>query len=97
MAKATDPVCGMTVDTGTAAARSTFDGESYFFCSVHCRDQFDANPERYARIRAADAPEPHKDGDAPFTQSGGITAPKFGSAGSGGAEYEPIREDRDRS
>jgi len=26
--------------------------------------------------------------EAPHTTSGGITAPKFGSAGSGGAEYE---------
>ncbi|HEV8150538.1 MAG TPA: heavy metal-binding domain-containing protein [Gemmatimonadales bacterium] len=27
--------------------------------------------------------------EPPYTKSGGIVAPKFGSAGSGGAEYEP--------
>ncbi len=29
------------------------------------------------------------DANPPRTTKGGITAPKFGSAGSGGAEYEP--------
>jgi hypothetical protein len=37
--------------------------------------------------------EPGKDaGNPPRTTSGGITAPKFGAAGSGGAEFEPGAE-----
>jgi hypothetical protein len=33
--------------------------------------------------------DPLRGGNPPRTTSGGITAPKFGSAGSGGAELEP--------
>jgi hypothetical protein len=34
--------------------------------------------------------------EPPYTKSGGIVAPKFGSAGSGGAEHEPGPERHDR-
>lgn len=34
--------------------------------------------------------------EPPYTKSGGIVAPKFGSAGSGGAEYERGPETHDR-
>jgi len=40
------------------------------------------------RAPSGDAVEPNP----PRTTKGGITAPKFGSAGSGGAEYEPGSE-----
>ena len=33
--------------------------------------------------------DPLHGGNPPHTTRGGITAPKFGSAGSGGAEFEP--------
>lgn len=33
--------------------------------------------------------------EPPHTTKGGVTAPKFGSAGSGGAEYEPVPEQHD--
>ena len=42
-----DPVCGMMVDDQTAAARSTYQGRTYFFCSQDCKDTFDANPSKY--------------------------------------------------
>lgn len=35
--------------------------------------------------------------EPPRTTQKGITSPKFGSAGSGGAEYEPIPEQHDDS
>ncbi|MGH2904603.1 MAG: permease [Solirubrobacteraceae bacterium] len=41
---ATDPVCGMTVDRAKAI-RKDFAGESFFFCSRHCADAFEADPE----------------------------------------------------
>jgi P-type Cu+ transporter len=44
---ATDPVCGMTVDTAGAIQRSRA-GETYSFCSEHCAEAFAADPERYA-------------------------------------------------
>jgi len=41
---ATDPVCGMRVDR-SKALRALHAGRSYFFCSEHCRAQFEANPD----------------------------------------------------
>ena len=42
-----DVVCGMQVDPSKAAATSTFDGRTYFFCCAGCRKKFDADPGRY--------------------------------------------------
>ena len=44
-----DPVCGMQVDPRTAAAQSTYNGKTYYFCSEACRQQFDKNPAQHAR------------------------------------------------
>jgi Cu+-exporting ATPase len=69
MAKVKDPVCGMSVDTQTAAARSTYAGQAYYFCSTACKQQFDEKPAKFV-------------------------SPKFGSATSGGGEYEPLPGDK---
>ena len=37
---ARDPVCGMTVDPGKAAATVEFDGQPYYFCSKGCATKF---------------------------------------------------------
>lgn len=92
MAKVKDPVCGMLVDTETAAY-SNFMGTMYYFCTPECRDLFAANPSRYAS-RSADSAAERDEPDVekhepPFTKEGPIVAPKFGSAGSGGLEFEP--------
>jgi Cu+-exporting ATPase len=42
-----DPVCGMTVTTATAAARTEYRGRVYAFCNVSCQKAFEADPERY--------------------------------------------------
>ena len=42
-----DPVCGMEVTYETAQARSEYDGQTYYFCSLDCKEQFDQNPENY--------------------------------------------------
>ena len=34
-----DPICGMTVDTATAILAER-DGETFYFCSEHCRQKF---------------------------------------------------------
>jgi len=53
---ATDPVCGMKIDPGTAAAhRSTAAGIVYF-CSTGCATAFDSEPGRYAAAATAGAP-----------------------------------------
>jgi Cu+-exporting ATPase len=48
MANVTDPVCGMSIDPGKAAATEEYRGKRYFFCSTACRDQFKAQPEKFA-------------------------------------------------
>lgn len=47
MGKATDPVCGMQIETSGAAGQSEFEGRTYYFCSLACKDSFDANPARF--------------------------------------------------
>jgi YHS domain-containing protein len=47
-----DPVCGMMVNPELAQYTSDFQGETYYFCSAACKEQFDRNPAAYAR-RAA--------------------------------------------
>ena len=40
--KAKDPVCGMMVDTATAPAKGTYDGETVYFCAEACKKTFEA-------------------------------------------------------
>jgi uncharacterized membrane protein YraQ (UPF0718 family)/YHS domain-containing protein len=56
---ATDPVCGMSVDRAKAL-RSDALGGAHFFCSEHCRSQFEADPARYVdgKDHAARSPAP---------------------------------------
>jgi uncharacterized membrane protein YraQ (UPF0718 family)/YHS domain-containing protein len=59
---ATDPVCGMKVDR-SKALQTQYAGRTYFFCSEHCRSQFQADPDGYTRKGAAPA-EAHAAGHA---------------------------------
>ncbi|HNJ38719.1 MAG TPA: YHS domain-containing protein, partial [Nitrosomonas sp.] len=45
---ATDPVCGMHVDTSTEKYRAEHDHQVYYFCSAHCHGKFVAAPETYS-------------------------------------------------
>jgi YHS domain-containing protein len=54
---ATDPVCGMKVDR-SKAVRLEHAGHTYFFCSEHCRSQFEADPAAYTRKQAATSGTP---------------------------------------
>lgn len=45
-----DPVCGMEVDEVRAKATgltSEYQGKTYYFCSVDCKEQFDSNPAEF--------------------------------------------------
>lgn len=44
---ATDPVCGMTVDTSAGKPRHDHGGETYHFCGQGCCDRFAADPQHY--------------------------------------------------
>jgi uncharacterized membrane protein YraQ (UPF0718 family)/YHS domain-containing protein len=49
---ATDPVCGMRIETATAPTRLTHNGVTRHFCSDRCREKFERNPARFAKIAA---------------------------------------------
>ncbi|RPI78430.1 MAG: YHS domain-containing protein [Chloroflexi bacterium] len=42
-----DPVCGMQIDPNTAAGKSEYKGQTYYLCSLGCKQEFDQNPEKY--------------------------------------------------
>jgi YHS domain-containing protein len=43
-----DPVCNMEVDEQSAAGRSQYQGQTYYFCTESCKSEFEQNPEMYA-------------------------------------------------
>jgi Cu+-exporting ATPase len=43
----TDPVCGMEIEEGAAAAEAEHHGTRYYFCSESCREEFLRAPEQY--------------------------------------------------
>jgi Cu+-exporting ATPase len=45
---AIDPVCGMDVNPATAAGSSTYEGKTYYFCSIGCKRRFDDDPQSFA-------------------------------------------------
>lgn len=45
-----DPVCGMQVSPEHAPASVQYGHATVSFCSLHCLHQFQAHPERYARM-----------------------------------------------
>lgn len=45
-----DPVCGMSIESEKAAARSYYGGATYHFCSRHCAASFEAEPTRYVGV-----------------------------------------------
>ncbi len=46
-AEAIDPICGMTVQIATARHTARHEGVTFYFCSAHCRREFEREPARY--------------------------------------------------
>jgi len=44
--KVKDPVCGMLV-VKNDDLKATFEGNSYYFCSISCKEEFDNNPGNF--------------------------------------------------
>ena len=44
---AIDPVCGMEVDDATAASQLQYEGETFYFCSEECKNEFTDDPESF--------------------------------------------------
>jgi YHS domain-containing protein len=47
MATVKDPVCGMEIDPRDAAATSDYEGATYYFCAIACKERFDAEPAKF--------------------------------------------------
>jgi RND family efflux transporter MFP subunit len=63
---AIDPVCGMEVDRSdakTAGRTSQYRGTTYYFCSDHCKKQFDKEPAKHLKKPA---------GSGQSSRSGGL-------------------------
>lgn len=50
--QATDPVCGMKVDSKTAL-KSVHAGKTHYFCSKEDKEKFDKNPEAYLNKKSS--------------------------------------------
>jgi YHS domain-containing protein len=44
---AVDPVCKMNVDEKNAAATYQYQGKTYYFCAVGCKEAFAKDPDKY--------------------------------------------------
>lgn len=42
-----DPVCKMQVDISNAAASHDYHSQTVYFCSLDCKNRFEADPDRY--------------------------------------------------
>ncbi len=62
MAKVKDVVCGMTVDTETAPARSEYKGKVYYFCAQGCKVAFEKDPEKYVQAESGSHQGHHSHG-----------------------------------
>ena len=47
MAMVIDPVCGMEIESETAAGSSEYEGVTYYFCAEGCKQDFDTQPWKY--------------------------------------------------
>lgn len=60
MPRVTDPVCGMKIDSSSAAGQSQYQGQTYYFCSAGCKQKFDANPVQFVGKATAPRSEPEQ-------------------------------------
>jgi len=55
-----DPVCGMSIEEKDVAAKTVYEGKTYFFCSPSCQAKFDKDPLSFVSTEAVAVSEaPH--------------------------------------
>ena len=85
-AEVLDPVCGMTISPDDAVGHVNHKGETYYFCSQSCLDQFRATPDAFLGERPV-TPTTSADMEREYTcpmdpevrQKGPGACPKCGS------------------
>src|ERR1700733_4881799 len=78
-AREKDPVCGMTVDPGKAAAKQELRGTTYYFCSRGCAARFAKEPEKFLAAPGSPGMGSGRSGDA----ARGVDAVRHGPAAEG--------------
>ena len=43
-----DPICKMTVNVAQARYLSSYNGNTFYFCCLHCKEEFEQEPDRYS-------------------------------------------------
>jgi YHS domain-containing protein len=54
-----DPVCGMMIEPNSAAGKSEYQGQTYYFCSTGCKNAFEKEPQRYTGQTHQSGSHPH--------------------------------------
>jgi YHS domain-containing protein len=54
-----DPVCGMEVDPKTATIKSSYQGKTYYFCSLGDKQAFDKEPQHYIKSQMHGSEQMH--------------------------------------
>lgn len=80
---ATDPVCNMEVDPGSAPASAEHEGTTYYFCNDWCREKFLAEPHKYVSNAGGDGGNGGRNG------GGAPSCPIDTEEAAGGAEQAP--------
>jgi len=52
-----DVVCGMEIEDSTAAGKTQYQGTTYYFCHVNCKNKFDKQPEKFINSAGQDRNE----------------------------------------
>ncbi len=96
---AIDPICSMTVDEASAL-RAERDGQTFYFCSDHCRQRFlstpatakhEEKPQRKAIYTCPMHPEVQQDHPGDCPKCGMALEPKTVAAGTAGEENTELR------
>jgi uncharacterized protein len=77
---ATDPVCGMQVESASAAARRIWEGEPYLFCSAGCAETFDQGPGSFTAPHARPADIEEENGGTALDPVCGMQVDKASAA-----------------
>ncbi len=56
---AIDPVCHMEVEESTAEWKTTYQGQTYYFCAAGCLSSFEKEPAKYLSTPAGGQPAEH--------------------------------------
>ena len=51
-----DVVCGMEVEPTQSSVKTEFEGETYYFCSTDCCEEFLQHPEQYTEVEEDEEP-----------------------------------------